>query len=301
VGVVREAFIRTVGLTKDYGHGHGVFDLNLTVERGEVFGFIGPNGAGKTTTIRLLMDFTRADRGSARVLGLDSVRDSIAIKRQIGYLPGELPVYPAATVAQILGLLASMRGGVNESFVRRLADRFQLELGRRYRELSHGNKQKVWLVQAFMHHPRLIVLDEPTLGLDPLMQAVFRQIVSEATNGGATVFLSSHVLSEVQAMCTRIALINRGRLVRVGTLADFRELRVHRVEATVERDLSMTALASLPGVSDIALDDHHVRCTVRGGYAPLIAALDQARVVELDSEELSLEELFLATYAEPPA
>ena len=300
-GWVSEFAIHTSGLTKDYGQGRGIFDLNLDIAAGEVFGFIGPNGAGKTTTIRLLMDFTRPARGSAQLLGLDSVKDSIQIKKLVGFLPGELPIYPGATVAQILGLLASMRGGVDERIIRDLAGQLQLELGRKYRELSHGNKQKVWLVQAFMHEPRLIILDEPTLGLDPLMQAVFRQLVSKATQNGATVFLSSHVLSEVQTLCSRIALVNRGRLLRVGTLADLRELRVHRVEATVERDLNVSALAAIPGVTDVAVEDHHLRCTVRGAFAPVIAALDEARVVELDSEELSLEELFLATYGKPHA
>jgi ABC-2 type transport system ATP-binding protein len=294
---VRELAICSEGLTKSYGQGRGIFDLSLEVESGEVFGFIGPNGAGKTTTIRLLMDFTHPDRGSARLLGLDSIRDSIAVKRQVGYLPGELPVYPGATVAQILGLLAAMRGGVEQSFILELASRLQLDLGRRYRELSHGNKQKVWLVQAFMHRPRLIILDEPTLGLDPLMQAEFKRLVLEATVGGATLFLSSHVLSEVQTLCSRIALVNQGRLIRVGTLAQLRELRAHRVGATVERELNAEALARLPGVTDVTLDDHHLRCTVRGPFAPLLAALDEARVLELDSEELSLEEVFLATYA----
>ena len=297
--LVGEQAIQTLGLTKDYGQGRGIFDLNLEVEPGEVFGFIGPNGAGKTTTIRLLMDFARPDRGSARLLGLDSVRESIQIKKLVGYLPGELPLYPGATVGQILGLLASMRGGIDQATIRDLAGRLELDLGRRYRELSHGNKQKVWLVQAFMHRPRLVILDEPTLGLDPLMQMVFRQLVSEATQNGATVFLSSHVLAEVQMLCSRIALINQGRLLRVGTLADLRELRLHRVEAIVERDLNRAAFEAIAGVSDLTIEDHHLRCTVRGAFAPVIAALDEATVVELDSEELSLEELFLASYAKP--
>ncbi|HYM96610.1 MAG TPA: ABC transporter ATP-binding protein [Candidatus Sulfotelmatobacter sp.] len=296
-----EPAISTEGLTKDYGHGRGVFDLSLEVAPGEVFGLIGPNGAGKTTTIRLLMDFIRPDRGTAHLLGLDARSDSIAIKRRVGYLPGELPSYPGATVAQILGLLAAMRGGVDEGFIRDLASRLQLDLHRRYRDLSHGNKQKVWLVQAFMHRPKLLILDEPTLGLDPLIQAEFKRLVSEATAGGTTVFLSSHVLSEVQSLCSRIGLVNQGRLIRVGTLAQLRELRIHRVEVTVEHDLNATALARLPGVSEVSVDDHRLRCTVRGPFAPLVAALDEAKVLELDSEELSLEELFLATYATPPA
>lgn len=296
-----DSAIVTRGLTKDYGSGRGIFDLDLEVASGEVLGFIGPNGAGKTTTIRLLMDFARPTRGAAQIFGLDSRTDSMRIKRLVGYLPGELPSYPGARAADIIGLLASMRGGVDENHIRALAERLQLDLGRRYRELSHGNKQKVWLVQAFMHRPRLLILDEPTLGLDPLIQAEFHKMVGEAVAGGATVFLSSHVLSEVQALCKRIALVSAGRLLRVGTLEQLRELRVHRVDATYERKVDVARLASVAGVSEIAVSDHHLRCTVRGAFEPLLEALVDAGVVELDSEELSLEEVFLATYGKSAA
>ncbi|MGA7913090.1 MAG: ABC transporter ATP-binding protein [Candidatus Dormiibacterota bacterium] len=296
-----EPAIITRGLTKDYGSKRGLFDLDIEVAAGEVLGFIGPNGSGKTTTIRLLMDFVRPTRGTARILGLDSHRDSIRIKREVGYLPGELASYPGATGAEIIGLLASMRGGVDEEHIRSLADRLQLDLSRRYRDLSHGNKQKVWLVQAFMHRPRLLILDEPTLGLDPLIQAEFHDLLVEATVQGATVFLSSHVLSEVQTLCSRIALVSEGRLLRVGTLEQLRELRVHRVAATYERELDLVRLRSVPGLSDVSLTDHHLRCTVRGDFEPLLEALVPAGVVELDSEELSLEEVFLAAYGKPAA
>ncbi len=294
-----EPAIVTDGLTKDYGAGRGIFDLGLQVANGEILGFIGPNGAGKTTTIRLLMDFVRPTRGSARILGLDSHKDSIEIKRHVGYMPGELPAYPGASAAEIIGLLASMRGGVDESYARALADRLMLDLGRRYRDLSHGNRQKVWLVQAFMHRPRLLILDEPTIGLDPLIQAEFQKLVTGAAADGATVFLSSHVLSEVQALCKRIALVSSGKLVRIGTLEQLRELRVHRVDATFQRDLDSVTLGKLPGVSDVSLSDHPLRCTVHGDFEPLLEALVPAGVVELDSQELSLEEVFLATYGRP--
>jgi ABC-2 type transport system ATP-binding protein len=296
-----EPAIVTQGLTKDYGSQRGMFDLDLEVVSGEILGLIGPNGAGKTTTIRLLMDFVRPTRGKAIILGLDSHRDSIAIKRDVGYLPGELPSYPGATAADIVGLLASMRGGVDARHIRSLADRLQLDLSRRYRDLSHGNKQKLWIVQAFMHHPRLLMLDEPTLGLDPLIQAEFQKLVVEAAARGATVFLSSHVLSEVQTLCSRIALVSAGRLLRIGTLEQLRELRVHRVDATYGRDLDIATLRGVPGISDISLTDHHLRCKVHGDFEPLLAALVPAGVVELDSEELSLEEVFLATYRKPAA
>jgi ABC-2 type transport system ATP-binding protein len=298
---VSEPAIVTEGLTKDYGADKGIFDLDLQVAEGEILGFIGPNGAGKTTTIRLLMDFVRPTRGSARIFGLDSHQDAIEIKRRVGFMPGELPAYPGASAAEIVGLLASMRGGVEEDYVRSLASRLMLDLGRRYRDLSHGNRQKVWLVQAFMHRPRLLILDEPTLGLDPLIQAEFHKLVTGAAADGATVFLSSHVLSEVQALCNRIALVSSGRLVRIGTLQQLRELRVHRVDAIYERDLDSVTLGKVPGVSDVSLSDHHLHCTVRGDFEPLLEALVPAGIVELDSQELSLEEVFLATYRKPPA
>jgi ABC-2 type transport system ATP-binding protein len=296
-----EPAVVTRGLTKDYGAGRGIFDLDLEIPAGEILGFIGPNGAGKTTTIRLLMDFVRPTRGTARILGLDSRQDAVAIKRLAGYLPGELPTYPGATAAEIIGLLASMRGGVDEKYAKALAERLQLDLGRRYRDLSHGNKQKVWLVQAFMHRPRILILDEPTLGLDPLIQVEFQHLVADAAAGGATVFLSSHVLSEVQTLCNRIALVREGHLLRIGTLAQLRELRVHRVDATYDRELDIGKLRGLPGVSDVSLTDHRLRCTVRGDFEPLLEALIPAGVLELDSEELSLEEVFLAAFGKPAA
>jgi ABC-2 type transport system ATP-binding protein len=292
--------IACVGLTKDYGAGHGVFDLNLTVQRGEVFGFLGPNGAGKTTTIRLLMDLVRPDRGAATLLGMDARRDSLAIKRRVGYLPGELVRFPGVRAGYVVGLLAGLRGGVDPARIAALAERFELDLGRRYEDLSHGNKQKVGLIQAFMHRPELLILDEPTLGLDPLMQREFRRLVVESVAAGATVFLSSHVLSEVEAVCDRVGLIRDGRLRRVGTLNDLRALRIHRVEAVFAGQLSASELGRIPGVSDPRVDDHHLSCAVQGSVAPLLQALSAAGVVELDSHELSLEEVFLGEFDQPP-
>lgn len=281
-------------VVKDYGGGHGVFDLSLSVGRGEVFGFIGRNGAGKTTTIRLLMDLVRPDRGTLQVLGLDAHRDSLALKRRIGYLPGELAQFPGVTAGYVIGLLAGLRGGVDARRIRYLAERLQLDFGRRYEELSHGNKQKVALVAAFMHQPELLVLDEPTLGLDPVMQQVFRELVRASVRGGATVFLSSHVLSEVEQICDRIALIDGGRIVRFGSLTDLRAIRSHHLEARVEGDVALERVRTLPGVSEAAVEDHHFSCSVQGPIGPLLQELETARVVELDSHEMSLEELFLA-------
>jgi ABC-2 type transport system ATP-binding protein len=292
------AAIICTGLTKDYGNGHGLFDLDLAVAPGERFGFIGPNGAGKTTTIRLLMDLIRPDRGAATLLGMDSRRDSLAVKRRVGYLPGELVQFPGVTAGYVIGLLAGVRGGVDPARITALAERFDLDLGRRYETLSHGNKQKVGLIQAFMHRPDLIVLDEPTLGLDPLIQREFREVIKESVAAGATVFLSSHVLSEVELICDRIGLIRDGRLERVGSLNDLRALRIHRIEAIFTGRLTAGDLTHVPGVTDPAVDDHHLTCAVRGTVAPLLRLLDDAGVVELDSHELSLEEVFLGEFAD---
>jgi ABC-type multidrug transport system ATPase subunit len=288
-----DAAIACVGLTKDYGGGHGVFGLDLAVRPGEVFGFIGPNGAGKTTTIRLLMDLIRADRGTATLLGLDSRRDSVAVKRRVGYLPGELVSFPGVTAGYLVGLMAGLRGTVDPTRITALAQRFDLDLSRRYETLSHGNKQKVGLTLAFMHRPDLVILDEPTLGLDPLMQREFRRLVQETAAAGGTVFLSSHVLSEVEAICDRIGLIRAGRLERVGSLNELRTLRVHRVEAMFAGQLSADDVAHVAGVSESHIEDRVLTCAVQGSVAPLLDALRGADVVELDSHEMSLEEVFL--------
>jgi ABC-type multidrug transport system ATPase subunit len=287
------------GLTKDYGQGRGVFDLDLEIEQGEILGLVGPNGAGKTTTIRLLMDLVRPDRGSATILGLDTRRDSLAIKRRVGYLPGELPQYPGVTAGYVIGMLAGLRGGVDPSRVASLAQRLQLDLDRRYEKLSHGNKQKVHIIQAFMHEPDLLILDEPTLGLDPIVQQEFRSLVIEAVAGGATVVLSSHVLSEIESVCDRIALVRAGRLLRVGSLVELRSVRAHRVEAVVGRPRDAADLAQVPGVTDAHVDGELVTCTVHGPVGPLLAWLTSCEVVEVDSRELSLEEVFLTEFATP--
>lgn len=287
-------------LTKDYGQGHGLFDLDLAVGRGEVLGFVGPNGAGKTTTIRLVMDLIRPDRGTATILGLDSRRDSREVKRRVGYLPGELPAFPGVSAGYVVGLLAGLRGGVDRARIAELAERLDLDLGRRYQSLSHGNKQKVHLVQAFMHSPQVLILDEPTLGLDPLVQREFRTLVAEAAAGGATVLLSSHVLAEVEQICDRIGLIREGRLLRVGSMEQLRTARAHRVEALVRFPGDPAQLAAVPGVSEAGVDGRLATCTVHGDVGPLLSFLAGWQVTELDSRELTLEEVFVTEFAAAP-
>ncbi len=295
-GIETEAAVVCRGLTKDYGQGRGLFDLDLDLSRGEVFGFIGPNGAGKTTTIRLLMDLIRPTRGRAEVLGMDAHRDSVAIKRRVGYLPGELPAFPGARAHHVLDLLSGLRGGVDPERIEGLAARLELDLGRRYADLSHGNKQKVGLIQAFMHVPDLLILDEPTMGLDPLMQREFWRLVDEAVSGGATVLLSSHVLAEVELGCDRIGLIREGHLVRVGSLAELRTTKVHRVEATFDGPAGDGVLTGIPGVSEVEVHGDTVSCAAQGSLGPLLARLVEHSVVDVDSRELTLEEVFLREF-----
>lgn len=212
--------IRTSGLTKDYGMGRGLFDLELQVGPQEVFGYLGPNGSGKTTTIRLLMGMIYPTRGSAFIFGLDCVRDSVEVKRKVGYLPGDVPDFGSLRGGEIVAYLGGMRGGVDPKQVRRLADRFDLDLNRRFREYSSGNKQKLALVLAFMHRPQLLILDEPTAGLDPLNQQEFYALLREARDDGAGIFLSSHVLSEVEEVCDRVGILRDGRLLRLIDLSE---------------------------------------------------------------------------------
>ena len=222
--------IETSGLTKDYGAGRGLFDLDLSIPRGEVFGYLGPNGAGKTTTIRLLMAMIRPTRGSASIFGLDCQTKSVEIKRTVGYLPGELPQFGGLRGSEVVAYLAGLRGGVDAAVVADLATRFDLDLGRRFREYSRGNKQKLGLILAFMHRPQLLILDEPTGGLDPLNQQEFYKLVLETRERGATVFLSSHILSEVEHICTHVGIIRQGTLVRVASLNELHHMRVREVE-----------------------------------------------------------------------
>jgi ABC-2 type transport system ATP-binding protein len=215
--------IRTSKLSKDYGVGRGLFELDLEVGSQEVFGYLGPNGAGKTTTIRLLMGMIRPTGGAAYVFGLDCRRDSVAVKRRVGYLPGEMPQFGSLRGKEVVAYLGGMRGGTDPKVVRSIAERFDLDLNRRFREYSSGNKRKLGLLLAFMHRPDLLILDEPTSGLDPLNQQEFYELLREARAAGATVFLSSHVLSEVEQICDTVGILRAGKLVRVARLQELRD------------------------------------------------------------------------------
>jgi ABC-2 type transport system ATP-binding protein len=296
------AAIQTSKLSKDYGLGHGLFDLDLTVAPQEVFGFLGPNGAGKSTTIRCLMGMIRPTFGSAHIFGLDCQRDSVEVKRKVGYMPGDMPQFGSLRGREVVAYLGGMRGTMDNALVHKIAERLDLDLGRRFREYSSGNKKKLGIVLAFMHKPELLILDEPTGGLDPLNQQEFYRLVSETRDAGATIFLSSHILSEVEHACDRVGIIRSGRLVKVAELDEIHSIRLHRLELEFApgTEVPVAAIRSAVGVEDIVVENNKVTCTVKGAFDPLLKALQGATVTNLVSHEPSLEELFL-TYYRPDA
>src|SRR5437867_5688056 len=295
------AALSTSRLTKDYGGGHGLFDLDLVIHPQQVFGYLGPNGAGKTTTIRCVMGMIRPTSGSAHVFGIDCMRDAVEVKKRVGYLPGDIPQFGGMTGTEIVAYFGGMRGGVDAKRVSGLCDRFDLDLGRRFREYSSGNKQKLGIVLAFMHAPDLLILDEPTSGLDPLNQQEFYRLLREERDSGATVFLSSHVLSEVEHVCDRVGIIRDGRLVRVAELDDLRHIRVHRVEIEFApgTPIPEREIRAAEGVEEMKAEGDRITCTVRGSFDPLLHALRDATVTDLVSTEPSLEDVFLSYFSEP--
>ena len=294
--------IRTSKLSKDYGLGRGLFELDLEVTPQEVFGYLGPNGAGKSTTIRCLMGLIRPTAGSAHIFGLDCQRDSVAVKRKVGYMPGDMPQFGSLRGKEVVAYLGGLRGGADPKIVRNIAERFDLDLGRRFREYSSGNKKKLGIVLAFMHRPQLLILDEPTGGLDPLNQQEFYKLLGETRDAGATTFLSSHILSEVEHVCDRVGIIRSGRLVKVADLDEIHRIRLHRLELEIApaSEVPEAAIRSAAGVEDVVIGDHTVTCTVRGTFDPLLKALNGVIVTNLVSHEPSLEEIFL-TYYRPDA
>jgi ABC-2 type transport system ATP-binding protein len=288
--------ISTRGLTKDYGAGRGIFGLDLDVAEGEVFGYLGPNGAGKTTTIKLLMGLSHATRGAATILGLDAERDGVAVKRKVGYVPGELPQFGGWRGSEIVAYVAGLRGDLDDREVEAVAKRLDLDLGRKYREYSHGNKQKLALLLAFAHRPALLILDEPTSGLDPLHQQEFYGLVRDARARGATIFISSHVLSEVEHVCDRVGIVREGHLATVGNLDQLAGIRAHRVEIEFADEVPVERLRAIPGFEQVEVTDHRVTGMFRGSFEPLLVAIADRKVTKLTSREPSLEEIFLDFY-----
>jgi ABC-2 type transport system ATP-binding protein len=290
------AVIETERLTKFYGTQRGIVDLDLSVEQGEIYGFLGPNGAGKTTTIRLLVDLIRPTSGRASVFGIETTVDPVAIHRRIGYLPGEFALYDRLTGGQTIEYFANLRGGVDPLYQADLIARFDLDPTRRYREYSKGNKQKVGLVVALQHRPDLLLLDEPTAGLDPLIQQSFFSLLRETVVEGRTVFLSSHILGEVEKACDRVAIIREGRLVTVDRVAALRDLAWHHVELTFGTPVPVAEFNSLPGVGEVVAKADGLRLTVTGSIIPVVRAATRYDLVDLVCREPSLEDTFLAQY-----
>ena len=295
------AAIETHGLTKTFGETVAVDGLDLCAEQGQVFGFLGPNGAGKTTTIRALLDLCHPSSGSARVLGLDSRRDSVAIHARCGYLPGELELYPRMTGRHLLDWFAHARGGVDSAWRERLVDRFEVILDRRVHELSKGNRQKLGVVIAFMHRPELLILDEPTSGLDPLMQDEFHRLLRETTTDGRTVFLSSHELDEVQRVADRVAIIKEGRLIVADTVEALRRRAPQTMELRFKAPVAAAVFESVDGVAHLAVDGDRVTLHVTGELAPLLRVIADHDPADVVARHADLDELFLTYYRDIPS
>lgn len=287
--------IEIQGLTKNFGAVRALDGLDLTVADGEVHGFLGPNGAGKSTTIRILLGLARADAGVVHLLGGDPWTDAVTLHRQLAYVPGDVTLWPTLTGGETIDLLARMRGGIDETRRAELIERFDLDPTKKARTYSKGNRQKVSLVSAFSSHARLLLLDEPSTGLDPLMENVFQQCVGEARDRGVTVLLSSHILAETEALCDRVTIIRAGRTVESGTLDSMRHLSRTSIKAEMLGDV--VDLARIPGVEDVSVEGRTVRAQVDSdSLAEVIRVLGDAGVRSLVSQPPTLEELFLRHY-----
>jgi len=290
------AIIQIEKLTKSYGAHRGITDIDLEVNEGEAFGFLGPNGAGKTTTIRTLLDHIRPTSGRALVFGIQTNVDPVAIHRRVGYLPGEFALYDKLTGGQTIEYFANLRGGVDAPYQADLVMRLDVDTSRKFKEYSKGNKQKIGLIVALQHRPDLLILDEPTSGLDPLVQQTFYEVIREAKAEGRTIFLSSHILSEVEKTCDRVAIIRDGRLVQVDRVEALRDLSHHQVELRFAGDVPVGAFAALAGVSDVTTEGNLLRMRVSGPITAVVREAANHELLDFVSREPSLEETFLAQY-----
>jgi beta-exotoxin I transport system ATP-binding protein len=288
--------IRTEGLNKHYGNLHALIDLDLEIATGEIFGYLGPNGAGKTTTIRTILDLIRPTSGKATILGLDSHADSIEIHRQTGYLPGDLALYPNLTGHELLTYFANLRGGVDWSWVQELAERLASDLTRKIGEYSTGNRQKIGVIQAFMHRPELLILDEPSTGLDPLVQQEFHKLLAETAAHGGTVFLSSHTLSEVERIADRVGIIRKGQLVVVETIDNLKAKAIRTLRLTFDAPVPTDIFDGVPGVRTAVVDGPHAQVSFEGPMDGLLQVATRHGVVDLNSVDADLEEIFLTYY-----
>jgi ABC-2 type transport system ATP-binding protein len=289
--------IKTVGLTKHYGDVHALVDLNLEIESGEIFGFLGPNGAGKTTMIRTILDEIRPTAGGASILGMDSHERSVEIRRSIGYVPGDLAMYPNLTGRDTITYFSNLRGGVDWSYVDELADRLDADMTKKVGDLSSGNRQKIGLIQAFMNRPEVLIMDEPSSGLDPLVQREFQSMLREVTAKGSTVFLSSHTLSEVQRVADRVGIIRHGKLIALESVASLRSKGLRTVELFFDTSVDDSVFENVAGVSDVAVQNHHVTLSFSGQMETLLNVVtSNYTLVDISTQEADLEEIFLTYY-----
>ncbi len=286
--------VQTRELTKYYGKNRGIIDVTLDIREGEIFGFIGPNGAGKSTTIRTLLNFIFPTSGEARIFGRDCVRDSAKIKKDIGYLPSEISYYDEMKASEMLDYSASFYGRDLSRRKKELCDVFEVETGRKIEDLSTGNRKKVAIVQALLHEPRLLILDEPTGGLDPLMQNRFFDVLREVNRKGTTIFFSSHILSEVQKMCDRVAIIREGRILKVEKMEDLRSDKYKKVR--VEFKSGISSGFSIEGMMNVKANEKHISFLYNGKVDELIASLSDSSVENLWIEEPDLDEVFMHYY-----
>ncbi len=291
-----DVVIETKGLTKRYGDALALDHLDLTVAKGEVLGYLGPNGAGKTTTLRLLLGLIRPTSGSATILGLDVQSKKQEVHRDIAYVPGDTNLWPQLSGGETLDLLGNLHGSYDKAYRKQLVKRFDLDESKRVRSYSKGNRQKVSLIAGLMTRAQVLLLDEPTSGLDPLMEQLFRECIAEARQNGQTTLLSSHILGEVEALCDRIAILRKGKLVEVGTLESLRHLSALQVKAVFGG--KPPKVDHIKGVSNVSVTGSLLSCQVQGSISPLLEVLVKAKPLSLTSTEPSLEELFLSHYGE---
>jgi ABC-2 type transport system ATP-binding protein len=289
--------IETTRLTKHYGDVEALNDLDLTVRKGEVFGFLGPNGAGKTTMIRTILDLIRPTRGTATILGFDSHADAVEIRNHVGYLPSDVAMYPNLTGRDLLTYFANLRGGVDWSYVDDLADRLDADLSKKVGDLSSGNRQKIGLIQTFMNRPEVLIMDEPSSGLDPLVQRQFQRMMREVAKEGRTVFLSSHTLSEVQRVADRVGIIRHGRLIAVEAVAELRSKAIRKIDLMFDAPVEASVFAGVNGVRDVRSENHHVSFSFDGRMDELLSVVTNGfTLLDITSEEADLEEIFLTYY-----
>ncbi len=290
--------IHTNKLTKNYGRSRGIIDVTFDIQKGEVFGFLGPNGAGKTTTMRILLGLLHPSSGSATIGGLDCWKESTEVKKLVGYLPGEFTFDPGLRGAQILEYLGHLRGGVDQSYLRKLVERLDFDPSKRFREYSRGNKQKLGLVQAFMHQPSVLILDEPTSGLDPLNQQEFYKMAAEVHAEGRTIFLSSHVLPEVEHTCDRVAIIRQGHLVKIDHVSALKDIQQYDVEISFPGPASVEWFQHVAGVVDVVplADERTLQLHVQGALTEVIRIAGEHNATNIATHEPTLEEVFLRFY-----